>query len=45
MKHSFFEYLYGVAGNFKAWGELLLDGEFAFEEISRQVIHLSDNTV
>ncbi|WP_269531785.1 hypothetical protein [Chitinimonas sp. BJYL2] len=35
MKHSIFEYLYRDAGNFKAWGELLLDGELTDEEVAR----------
>jgi hypothetical protein len=29
MGHFIFEYLYRDAGNFKAWGELLLDGELS----------------
>ena len=37
MKHCVFEYLYRDAGNFKAWGELLLEGEFTFGEISRLI--------
>ena len=35
MKHCVFEYLYRDAGNFKAWGELLLEGELNEEEIAR----------
>ena len=33
--HSVFEYLYRDAGNFKAWGELLLEGVLTDAEISR----------
>lgn len=34
MKHSVFEYIYRDAGNFKVWGEILLEGEFTAEEVS-----------
>ncbi len=33
--HSVFEYLYRDAGNFKAWGELLLEGMLTTEELAR----------
>lgn len=32
---SIFTYLYRDAGNYKAWGELLLDGTFSDEEIEQ----------
>lgn len=35
MKHCVFEYLYRDAGNFKAWGELLLEGELTAEEVAQ----------
>lgn len=33
--YSIFEYLYRDAGNYKVWGELLLEGELTNEEVSR----------
>ncbi len=33
--YSVFEYLYRDASNFKAWGELLLEGELTVEEVTR----------
>lgn len=33
--HSVFEYLYRDASNFKAWGELLLEGELTAEEVAQ----------
>lgn len=35
LKHMVFEYLYRDASNFKAWGELLLEGELSEAEIDR----------
>lgn len=35
MKHCVFEYLYRDASNFKAWGELLLEGELTAEEVAQ----------
>lgn len=40
MKHSVFEYLYRDAGNFKAGGELLLEGALNDDEIARIRMHL-----
>lgn len=40
MKHSVFEYLYRDAGNFKASGELLLEGALNDDEIARIRMHL-----
>jgi hypothetical protein len=37
---SVFEYLYRDAGNFKAWGELLLEGVLSDEERARLTKHL-----
>ena len=34
MKHCVFEYIYSDAGNFKAWGELLLEGSLSEAEIA-----------
>lgn len=33
--YSIFEYLYRDAGNYKVWGELLLEGELTNEDVSR----------
>lgn len=35
VKHMVFEYLYRDAGNYKAWGELLLEGDLCEAEIAR----------
>lgn len=37
---SIFTYLYRDAGNYKAWGELLLEGTFSCEEIEQIVMKL-----
>jgi hypothetical protein len=42
MTHSIFEYLYRDAGNFKAWGELLLGGALTNEEIARLTARFDD---
>ena len=36
-KHCVFEYLYRDAGNYKAWGELLLEGELDDEKTARLI--------
>lgn len=33
--HCIFEYLYRDAGNFKAWGALLLEGQLSEDDIAR----------
>ena len=36
-KHCVFEYIYRDAGNYKAWGELLLEGELDDEKTARLI--------
>ncbi|SFN96653.1 hypothetical protein SAMN05660284_02618 [Formivibrio citricus] len=43
MNYSVFEYLYRDAGNYKAWGALLLEGETTEAEMARIRRHLLDN--
>ncbi|MEN3110627.1 hypothetical protein ACFONG_02100 [Uliginosibacterium paludis] len=38
--YSVFEYIYRDAGNFKAWGELLLEGRLTTEEVARLTARL-----
>lgn len=42
VKHMVFEYLYRDASNYKAWGELLLDGDLSEVEIARMTARFED---
>jgi hypothetical protein len=37
--YSVFEYLYRDAANYKAWGQLLLTGQFTDEQVSQMLSH------
>jgi hypothetical protein len=41
-KHRVFEYLYRDAGNYKVWGELLLEGEINDEKTARLTLRLEE---
>lgn len=42
MTHCVFEYLYRDAGNFKAWGALLLEGELSEDDIARMTARFDE---
>lgn len=42
VKYLVFEYLYRDASNFKAWGELLLEGNLSEAEIVRMITRFED---